>query len=133
MHTVEYTAALLRWLGLKSEQTPSLRYEPHPAEAERIQQKLKGRPYVVIHPGSIMATKRWDPARFGEVGRRLAARGLTIVITSGPGEESFASQVAQQIEGTVVLLSLTIPELAELIRGARLYIGNDSGPMHLAA
>ena len=31
------------------------------------------------------------------------------------------------------MLGLTIPELAELIRGARLYIGNDSGPMHLAS
>jgi heptosyltransferase-3 len=32
-----------------------------------------------------------------------------------------------------MLLGLTIPELAELIRSARLYIGNDSGPMHLAS
>ena len=32
-----------------------------------------------------------------------------------------------------MLLGLRIPELAELIRGARFYIGNDSGPMHLAA
>jgi heptosyltransferase-3 len=32
-----------------------------------------------------------------------------------------------------VLLGLSIPELAELLRGAQLYLGNDSGPMHLAA
>ena len=69
-----------------------------------------------------------------QVARSLAARGFTIVVTSGPGEESFASQVAREVESaTVILLGLTIPELAELIRGARLYIGNDSGPMHLAA
>ena len=132
-HTVETTMEALRWLGVRREQAPSLRYEVHPKEAARIQEKLKGRPYVVIHPAAIMATKRWEPQRFGAVARKLAARNFTIVVTSGPGEESFASQVAQEVERSVILLSLTIPELAELLRGARLYIGNDSGPMHLAA
>jgi len=132
-HTVESTMALLQWLGVRRERAPALRYEPHAAEAARIQERLKGRPYVVIHPAAIMPTKRWEPRRFAEVARTLAARGFTIVVTSGPGEESVAGQLAQELEGTVVLLGLTIPELAELIRGARLYIGNDSGPMHLAA
>jgi heptosyltransferase-3 len=132
-HTVESTLALLRWLGLGEVQAPALRYEFHPREAARIQETLKNRPYVVIHPASIMRTKRWEPARFGAVARSLSRQGLTAVVTAGPGEESFASQVAQGVDGTVILLGLTIPELAELIRGARMYIGNDSGPMHLAA
>ena len=80
-----------------------------------------------------MSTKRWEPKRFAEVARELATRGLTIVVTAGPGEEAFAGQVAREIDRSVILLGLTIPELAELLRGARLYIGNDSGPMHLAA
>jgi len=54
-------------------------------------------------------------------------------VTAGPGEGSLAIQVAKDIRSTVILLDLSIPELAELIRGAQLYIGNDSGPMHLAA
>ena len=124
---------LFRWLGVRRDSAPSLRYEVHVAEAARIQERLRGRPYVVIHPAAIMETKRWDAHRFAEVARGLAGRGFTIVVTSGPGEESFAGQVAREIQGTVILLGLTIPELAELIRGARLYIGNDSGPMHLAA
>jgi ADP-heptose:LPS heptosyltransferase len=132
-HTVESIMAQLQWLGVRRERAPELRYEPHPAEAARIQERLKGRPYVVIHPAALMGTKRWDAQRFGEVARTLASRGFTIVVTSGPGEELFASQVAREVEGVVILLGLTIPELAELIRGARLYIGNDAGPMHLAA
>ena len=132
-HTVQTTMDTLRWLGMRRERGPALRYESHPAEAARMQEKLKGRPYVVIHPGSIMATKRWESRRFGEIGRSLAARGFTIVVTSGPGEESSSGKVASEIEGTLILLGLSIAELAELIRGARLYIGNDSGPMHLAA
>ena len=43
-----------------------------------------------------------------------------------------AQQLQQSIGDAMLLTGLTVPELAELIRGARLYIGNDSGPMHLA-
>jgi heptosyltransferase-3 len=133
VHTVESTMAAMRWLGLQREQAPALRYELHPQEAARMQEKLRGRPYVVVHPGSVLETKRWNANRFGELARGLSASGFTIVVTAGPGEELFASRVAGQVDGTVILLGLSIPELAELIRGARLYIGNDSGPMHLAA
>ena len=58
---------------------------------------------------------------------------MTVALTCGPGEEAYAGQVAKEIPKSSIMLGLTIPELAELIRGARLYIGNDSGPMHLAA
>ena len=125
--------ATLRWLGLRRVDAPCLRYEFHAREAARIAEIMKGRAYIVIQPAAVMATKRWNPRRFAGVARGLAAKGFTVVVTAGPGEESFASQVAADVEGTLILLGLTIPELAELIRGARLYVGNDSGPMHLAA
>ena len=80
-----------------------------------------------------METKRWDARKFSEVAMDLSSRGFTLVVTAGPGEEVFASEIAKRVRGTVILLGLSIPELAELIRGARLYVGNDSGPMHLAA
>ena len=132
-HTVESTMAVMQWLGVRREDPPSLRYEVHAKEADRMQERLKGRPYVVIHPGSVLETKRWSALRFGEVARNLAARGFTIVVTAGSGEQQFAIQLATEVEHSVILLGLTIPELAELIRGARMYVGNDSGPMHLAA
>ena len=132
-HTVESTMAFLRWLGVRRVEPPPLRFEFHPKQAARMSDKFHGRPYVVIHPASVMATKRWAAEQFGAVARELARRDFTIVVTAGPGEEVCAGGVAKEIDGTVTLLGLTIPELAELIRGARLYIGNDSGPMHLAA
>src|SRR5262249_26932953 len=98
IHTVEATMSLLHCLGVQRERAPALRYEPHAVEAARIQDTLKGRPYIVVHPGAIMDTKRWEARRFAEVARGLAARGLTVVVTSGPGEESFASQVARQLD-----------------------------------
>jgi ADP-heptose:LPS heptosyltransferase len=134
-HTVESTMSLLRWLGLSAGATaPALRYQVHPLEAARNKEKVNvDRPYAVIHPASVMSTKRWDAHRFAAVGRSLLEQGLVPVVTAGPGEESFARQVAQDLDCAIVVVNLTIPELAELIRGARIYIGNDSGPMHLAA
>ena len=133
VHTVESTTNLLQWLGLQCEEPPPLRYEFHAKESARIKERLRGRPYVVIHPASVMATKKWEACRFAHVGQALTERGLTIVVTAGPDEGTLAIQVAKDISSTVILLGLSIPALAELIRGARLYIGNDSGPMHLAA
>ena len=132
-HTVEANMALFRWLGAGCESAPPLRFEKHQSEASRMDEAMKGRAYAVIHPGAVMSTKRWEPARFAAIARTLTARGLTIVVTAGPGEESYASEVARHIDGSVIMLGLTIPQLAELIRAARLYAGNDSGPMHLAA
>jgi heptosyltransferase-3 len=133
LHTVESTMATFRWMGVRAEEPPPLRYEVHAGEGERMQQTFKGRPYVVIHPASLMATKRWGAERFASVARNLRKRRLTIALTCGPGEEAIVGKVAKEISTTTIMLGLGIPELAELIRGARLYIGNDSGPMHLAA
>ena len=55
------------------------------------------------------------------------------MLTCGPGEESLLEPISRAHPHVLALPGLAIPELAELIRGARLYLGNDSGPMHLAA
>jgi heptosyltransferase-3 len=94
---------------------------------------MRNRPYVVIHPGALQTTKRWETGKFAQVAQALQADGFTIALTAGPGEESLVADVARNVPGASMLLGLTIPELAELIRGARLYMGNDSGPMHLAS
>jgi ADP-heptose:LPS heptosyltransferase len=133
LHTVEATMSIFRWLGLGQEKSPPLRYEVHAREAARIRQTLKGRPYVVVHPGALMSTKRWEASRFAAVARKFHEKNLRVVVTCGAGEEAFAGRVAKDLAESTVLLGLTIPELAELIRNARLYLGNDSGPMHLAA
>jgi heptosyltransferase-3 len=133
LHSVESTLAAFQWLGMRPpEYAPPLRYADHPNEANRMRAALRNRDYVVIHPGALQATKRWAPNRFAEIARTLQAEGLTIALTGGPGEEPVVVEVAKDVPGSAILLGLTIPELAELIRGARLYIGNDSGPMHLA-
>jgi heptosyltransferase-3 len=132
-HSVVATMSAFQWLGVQRADPPPMRYEPHRNEAERMQERMQHRKYAVVHPGSPMATKRWAPERFGELARSLQKEGLTIALTSGPGEEAIVAQVARSVPDSIMMLGLTIPELAELIRGADLFVGNDSGPMHLAA
>jgi len=133
-HSVDTTMSTFRWLGLqRTKEAPPLRYEVHVREAEKMRATMRDRPYVVVHPGALLATKRWETGRFAQVAQSLQADGFTIALTGGPGEESLVIDVARNVPGASILLGLTIPELAELIRGARLYIGNDSGPMHLAS
>ena len=130
---LKQTMEMFRVLGVQSEKPPPLQYAPHPEEAAWVRETLRDRPYVVLHPAARMETKRWFAAGFASVGKGLGEAGLCTVLTSGPGEEAVAGETARDLPESVILFGLTIPQLAELIRGARLYIGNDSGPMHLAA
>jgi heptosyltransferase-3 len=133
-HCVDATLSAFRWLGMQTPNpAPLLRYEIHPREAEKMRAALRDRKYVVIHPGAAMTTKRWEPGRFAAIARTLQSEGYVIALTGGPGEDSVVVDVARNVAGASIFLGLTIPELAELIRGATLYVGNDSGPMHLAA
>ena len=134
IHSVDATMSTFRWLGLqRTEEAPPLRYEIHSHESEKMRAAMRGRRYVVIHPGALLTTKRWETGKFAQVAQALQADGFTIALTAGPGEEPLVIEVAQHVPGSSMLLGLTIPELGELIRGAQLYIGNDSGPMHLAS
>lgn len=137
-HTVLTTTDLFRQLGVETSGYEPLRFE-HDEEADQWvraclgRSRIESRRYAVVHPAALMATKRWDAGRYASIAKRLQERGLGLVLTAGPGEESMAGAVASLCPGSLTLLGLTIPRLAELIRGAVLYLGNDSGPMHLAA
>ena len=90
---------------------------------------------VILSPGasSRQDYKRWPADRFAAVGAGLAAAGARVRVAWGPGEEGLAAQVESLSGGTAQRLPPTsLPLLAETLRAADLFIGNDSGPMHLA-
>jgi ADP-heptose:LPS heptosyltransferase len=133
-HSVEATMHTLNWLGVKHAETPpALRYEFHPVQSEKVKALAGIRDYVVMHPGALQTTKRWEARRFAKVAQFLQSAGWPVIFTGGPGDEPVVMEAARDVAGSKILLGLTIPELAELIRAAKLYIGNDSGPMHLAS
>ena len=90
---------------------------------------------VVLQPGTTWTNKRWSPAKLAAVGRALADTGAWIpVVLRGPTDEIGAADVARLIGAPAVVgPPTTLRQLAALIQRSALYVGMDSGPMHLAA
>lgn len=93
------------------------------------------RPYAVIHAAPMFRYKRWTDEGWRGLAAELAGRGLTVVATTGPGENE--RRVLDQVwRGDAVVRRfdpLAWGELAGLIAGAQLYVGPDTSVTHLAA
>lgn len=94
--------------------------------------RLKAPPHstqdVVIHPGSGGTKKNWPLENFVELTNRLQSRGRDVSWLLGPAEEGLAVP-----HNVATLRPESVSEAAQLLAGARLYVGNDSGMSHLAA
>jgi len=91
-------------------------------------------PFVLIHPGAGWPNKIYPPERWGEVARRLReATGLPALVALAHGEETLAATVEAASGGAArAVAAPDLPTLAALLRQARLVLGGDSGPTHLA-
>jgi ADP-heptose:LPS heptosyltransferase len=98
-----------------------------------------GRPILALGPTANWTGKIWPPERFVALFQALAAGplpGAVAAVFSGPGaaEAALAAPVLAALPGAIDLSGrLTLPEAAACLRRARLFVGNDSGLMHLAA
>jgi heptosyltransferase-1 len=110
---------------------------PRDAQSEaRVDERLAQygvRDFVILNPGAGWGAKRWPAERYGEVASELANLGLRSIINYGPGEEEMARVAEAASRGTAQAMNCTISELIALTRRARLFIGGDTGPLHLAA
>lgn len=90
--------------------------------------------FVVVNPGGGWPTKRWDPAKFGILAKRIQAElGISVIVTTGPGEEDFYRIIARNCGEPVPRhFPVTFLQLVPLLKKARLFIGGDTGPFHLA-
>jgi len=89
--------------------------------------------FAILNPGAGWGAKRWPAERYGEVAGKLADQGIASILNYGPGEEELVRAAEAASGGTARAMSSTITELIALTRRARLFIGGDTGPMHLAA
>lgn len=92
-----------------------------------------GRPIAVLHPGSSDPRRRWPAHKFAEVGTALAAEGYHIAIVA-ERERRVAAEVLSAMRGAATDLSDRCSPVALLgtVARAALFVGNDSGPLHLA-
>jgi heptosyltransferase-1 len=92
---------------------------------------------IVIHPGGPMLLKRWSADRYIELIRQLLQHySVRVALIGGKDESAIVKSIASEInDDRIVDLSgkLTLVQLAYLFKKADLFIGNDSGPMHIAS
>lgn len=89
-------------------------------------------PTVGMFPGGKAASRRWEPARFAEVARQLAADGVRVIVFGGPEERPLTRGVAGSV-GLDAGGRTDLPLLAAGLGECDILLTNDSGPMHLAA
>lgn len=138
LHRTERALALLAPLGIAAPR-PVFRLSPErspqPGVAAWIRGQFGESPFVVVHPGaSAKGTyKRWPADRFGRVAAALADRGRPVVFFRGPGEDEVVAQ-AQGAAGRPIPTTpvFTLAQTLAFLARARLVIGSDSGPVHLA-
>ncbi|MFH1664549.1 MAG: lipopolysaccharide heptosyltransferase II [Candidatus Omnitrophota bacterium] len=140
-HEVEYTADLLRLLDPDIRVSAPRLAVDRQAE-ERVEKMLadKGmvlyRPLVVVHPGSSNPAKMWPAARYAELIKKLKEEIYCDVgIIGGEEERDLVRKIITEADEDVADMTgaLGLKELAAFIKKARLFIGNDAGPMHMAA
>jgi heptosyltransferase-1 len=89
--------------------------------------------FILMNPGAGWGAKQWPSERYGQVAKHLAQDGLQVLVNAGPGEEELAQAVMSASGGWAKAVSWPLAELIALTRRASLFIGGDTGPMHLAA
>ncbi|MBI2821679.1 MAG: lipopolysaccharide heptosyltransferase I [Acidobacteria bacterium] len=138
VHRIERNRSMISLLGV-SPRGPACYPDRLWSDADqaRVEVLLRGLPrdFVVLNPGAGWLTKLWPAERFGELASRIhSGYGYGIVCTWGPGEEALMAAVQQHAGPCPILpLKLSLSEFACLVRRARMFIGGDTGPMHIAA
>lgn len=84
-----------------------------------------------ISPGANWYTKRWPIENFIDIARRAHASGLQVLTMGNSSETSLGKELAQKVP-TVSIFDAPLDELGALIQSTSIYLGNDSGPMHIA-
>lgn len=121
VHTAEHMAAAMFYLGVGRRPVPRARLFAAPPERQRA-------PYAVIHPVAATPDKTWPPDRFLQVAGHLRAHHQLDSVFIAANDQDLTPFAAWE-----TLRGAPLPEIKTLISGAALFVGNDSGPAHIAA
>jgi lipopolysaccharide heptosyltransferase II len=141
-HEMEYWLEVVGLVGAKSDNL-SLPLSEETVEEARLLLEGSGQwrdgvPLVAIHPGSggYSLARRWPSDRFAQVADGLVERyEAQVVLLGGPDEAELTQRLASLMRYEAIDLGgkTSIPVLAALLKRCRLFVGNDSGVMHLAS
>jgi len=141
-HSVENHLNLVKALGIAVSEPPPVELPPaRPEEKERIdaywiENDLEGKKTVVLHIGAGNAFRDWGAGNLAALSDLLAGRsGVRVILAGSAGDKAREKEILGAIRRPVLLLvaDLNLIELRELLGRAALFVGPDSGPMHIAA
>lgn len=138
-HEMEYNFDLLKIIQVPLPEKARFYFPLHDEDFSELKKLFLGHlnnRYAVFHPSASCISKRWPIERMAEVADYLAAQHgiLPVIIAEGEGV-LHAQQMQNEMKSAAVNLAgqLTLGMLGWLLKGARLLVSNDSGPVHLAA
>ncbi len=125
-HTAELGVELLRKYGIDAEYgIPRLARPEMPAA---------GTVRVAIHTGGYYPSQRWPDAKFGCLAKKIMkAFSCEVVFIGAPAERRRLYRLAKKSGPGCRVLTVGFRELAAFLSSCRLFIGNNSGPLHMAA
>jgi heptosyltransferase-1 len=137
---LERNLDLVAALGLPVYPVPDAGIAISPADAGAAREIVRslvadGEAYAVLNPGASrrQAYKKPPAPLFAAAAAALAAQNVRPLVVYGPGEEADAESVIAGSKGVARRApATTLKSLAALLRGARVFVGGDSGPLHLA-
>ncbi len=134
-HVVDQNLALLEPLHIPvAVRAPDARYLMGVAreDADRFASSLP-RPFALFHPGASRAEKAWGEEEYAALASRLSERaGIFPVISWGPGDEIRAGRLGELLPTAARVPFLDFAGLARVMAQAALFVGGDTGPVHLA-
>ena len=139
-HEIDYTLDILKNIGIAPKDR-SL-YMPLKSESEERVKNIFNRNnikdtdmVISVNPGASCASKRWSAERFARVSDSIIERyGARVIILAGMADKFFGDRTASLIRKGCINLSgnTSVADLASVLKRSRLFISNDSGPVHIA-
>ncbi|OGW81138.1 MAG: lipopolysaccharide heptosyltransferase II [Omnitrophica bacterium RIFCSPHIGHO2_02_FULL_45_28] len=137
-HEAEYNFDLLQFIHIPAPHRLKLYVPLHPEDKNELKMlapDLKD-PYVVYHPSASCPSKIWPPERMAELANSLAHEcgTFSVIVASGSGVNE-ANLMEMHLKQSYMNLGgkLSLGMLGWLLKGARLLVSNDSGPVHFAS
>jgi heptosyltransferase-1 len=135
-HIVEQNFSLAQAVAGRKLAMPKVQFpydEAAETKCDRLLETHQATRFAVLNPGAGWGAKQWPAERYGMVARRLAEDGLKSFVNFGPGEEQLSRATETASANAATGVTCTISELISLMRRASLFVGGDTGPLHLAA
>jgi ADP-heptose:LPS heptosyltransferase len=141
VHTAEHRISQLFYTGLPRRILPASELYPQPDAARAVAATLAEKgiepeaAYAVLQPAARTAGMRWPLSKFAAVARWLwKTQGIMSVVNLAARDVEMATVAKREFEGLAVIPpSMDVRQLIALMAGAQLFVGNDSGPAHIAS